>query len=32
MEKKPIMDLKIDFNGQVLTLKGEVADVVVIPF
>ena len=32
MEKKPIMDLKIDFNGQVLTLKGEVADVVMIPF
>lgn len=32
MEKKHIMDLKIDFNGQVLTLKGEVADVVMIPF
>ena len=32
MEKKPIMDLKIDFNGPVVSLKGEVADVVMIPF
>lgn len=32
MEKKPIMDLKIDFNGPVLNLKGEVAEVVMIPF
>ena len=32
MEKKPVMDLKIDFNGPVLTMKGEVAEVVMIPF
>lgn len=32
MEKKPIMDLKIDFNGPVLTMKGENAEVVMIPF
>ena len=32
MENKPIMDLKIDFNGPVVSLKGEVADVVMIPF
>ena len=32
MEKKPVMDLKIDFNGPVLNLKGEVAEVVMIPF
>ena len=32
MEKKPIMDLKIDFNGPVLKMQGEVAEVVMIPF
>ena len=32
MEKKPVMDLKIEFNGPVLNLKGEVAEVVMIPF
>lgn len=32
MEKKPIMDLRIDFNGPVLNLKGEAAEVVMIPF
>ena len=32
MEKKPIMDLKIDFNGPVLKMQGEVAEVVLIPF
>ncbi len=31
MEKKPVMDLKIEFNGSVLNLKGEVAEVVMIP-
>ena len=32
MEKKPVMDLKIDFNGPVLKMKGENAEVVMIPF
>jgi hypothetical protein len=32
MEKKPIMDLRIDFNGPVLNLKGEATEVVMIPF
>ena len=32
MEKKPIMDLKIDFNGPVLKMQGAVAEVVMIPF
>ena len=32
MERKPIMDLKIDFNGPVLNLKGDAAEVVMIPF
>ena len=32
MEKKPVMDLKIEFNGPVLNLKGKVAEVVMIPF
>ena len=32
MEKKPVMDLKIDFNGPILNMKGEVAEVVMIPF
>ncbi len=32
MEKKPVMDLKIDFNGPVLNLKNEIAEVVMIPF
>ena len=32
MEKKPIMDLKIDFNGPVLKMQGENAEVVMIPF
>ena len=32
METKPVMDLKIDFNGPVLKMKGENAEVVMIPF
>ena len=32
MEKKPVLDLKIDFNGPILNMKGEVAEVVMIPF
>ena len=32
MKKQPIMDLKIEFNGPVLNLKGENAEVVMIPF
>ena len=32
METKPVLDLKIEFNGPVLNMKGEVAEVVMIPF
>ncbi|MBO7729896.1 MAG: DUF3237 family protein [Lachnospiraceae bacterium] len=32
MEQKLVMDLKIDFNGPVLKMKGENAEVVMIPF
>ena len=32
MEKKAVMDLKIEFNGPVLNMKGEVAEVLMIPF
>lgn len=32
MEKRAVMDLKIEFNGPVLKMHGEVAEVVMIPF
>ena len=32
MEKKAILDIKIDFNGEPLHLKGENAEVLMIPF
>ena len=32
MDISPVMDLKIEFNGPVLNLKGEIAEVLMIPF
>lgn len=32
MEKKAVLELKIEFNGPVLNMKGEVAEVLMIPF